>query len=462
MKGKKLCINDLQEVVKKLHKFHKRFSQHFRRKTRNVIEQTRQYLHGQLIEKKRGNMTNLSKVVPDSNNQRFQHVISNSPWEDEGVISDIQRDVNKQIGDKEEGSLHIDESSFVKKGNSSVGVKRQYCGRLGKVENCQVGVFLGYNKGSYRTLIDKRLYLPLEWIEDKKRRERCGVPEDIEFKTKAELGLEMVREAKGRGVEFGWIGMDCHYGEQPWLLDELDKDRTIYIADIPCNRRVWLEKPKTGIPERKGNRGPHPEKKQVLEGESSPMEVQKIAEIRDLEWHRVFLRDTERKELWSQMGYLRVYPVNDELPGKEVWLIIRKDEGESKVKYQLCNVPEDTNIEKLGKMSCSRYWMERAIEDGKGLVGLGDYEVRGWRGWHHHMTMSLLAMLFLLELQIEWKDKAPQLTVQDVREILEIMLPKREITPDGILKIIQQKHKDRDSARKYHHRSSMKSVSRAP
>jgi SRSO17 transposase len=143
--------------------------------------------------------------------------------------------------------------------------------------------------------------------------------------------------------------------------------------------------------------------------------------------------------------------VNEGLPGKEVWLIIRKDEGESKVKYQLCNAGEDTSIEKLGKTSCSRYWMERAIEDGKGLVGLGDYEVRGWRGWHHHMTMSLLAMLFLLELQIEWRNKAPQLTVQDVREILEVMLPKKEVTPEDILKIIQQKHKARDSARKFHH-----------
>lgn len=167
MGGVKLCVNDLQEVVSKLHKFHERFSQYFRTKTREVIKQSRQYLHGQLLNTKRGNMTNLSKVVPESNNQRFQHVISNSPWEEDGVIKDIQRDVNNLIGDKEEGSIHIDESSFVKEGNSSVGVKRQYCGRLGKVENCEVGVFLGYNKGSYRTLIDKRLYLPLEWIEDK-------------------------------------------------------------------------------------------------------------------------------------------------------------------------------------------------------------------------------------------------------------------------------------------------------
>ena len=156
------------------------------------------------------------------------------------------------IGDPVNGSIHVDESGFVKKGTESVGVARQYCGRLGKVENCQVGVFLGYTNGAYRTLIDEAIYLPESWAEDWKRREKCGVLEDVVFKTKAELALEMILRARDNNVPFGWIGMDSFYGEQPWLRNEIDSKGMTYIADIPVNTRVWLNKPETGIPERKG------------------------------------------------------------------------------------------------------------------------------------------------------------------------------------------------------------------
>lgn len=161
------------------------------------------------------------------------------------------------------------------------------------------------------------------------------------------------------------------------------------------------------------------------------------------------MRDTERGELWTRM---RVYPVRDELPGTETWLIVREDEGEKKLKYQFSNAPADTPFHRLAEMSHSRYWMERAIQDAKGEAGLDEYEVRGWRGWHHHMTLTLLAMLFLLELHIDWRTQAPNLTVQDVREILEVILPRRKITSREILEIIEKKHK----ARLSHHRSRRK------
>jgi hypothetical protein len=152
------------------------------------------------------------------------------------------------------------------------------------------------------------------------------------------------------------------------------------------------------------------------------------------------------------MVCLRVYPVKDELPGKETWLIIRKDEGENYIKYQLSNAPVNTSIERLGQMSCSRYWIERVLQDAKGNAKMADYQIRGWTGWHHHMVMVMLAMLFILELQIEWGEKAPMLSVMDVKEILEVIMQKKNITEKEILSVIKQKHKDRLSARKSHHR----------
>ena len=448
-----LCKMDLRNILTKLNKFQKNYTSTISTKTRNIGQQSLQYLQGIFLEKGRGNMTNYAKQVPNTNNQVLQNFISDSPWDEKPVINQLQKDVIQLIGDKHNGSLHIDESAFKKSGNNSVGVKRQYCGRLGKVDNCQVGVYLGYTNGTRRTLIDERLYLPENWADDTARRRKCGVPEDVIFKTKAELGLEMLLDARDRGVPFAWVGMDCFYGEQPWLRDKIDSSGMIYIADIPCDTQVWLDLPRTEIPKKKGKRGRDPTRERIAVGEPDPIKVQKLADQLDLsEYHRVFLRDTERKELWCQLACLRVYPVQDELPGKETWLIIRKNEGENKTKYQFSNAPINTSIERFGQMSCSRYWIERALQDAKSNAKMADYQVRGWTGWHHHMVMVMLAMLFILELQIEWGKKAPMLSVMDVKEILEVILPKKDITEEEILAVIKQKNKDRLSARKSHHR----------
>lgn len=397
-------------------------------------------------------MTNIPKTVPESDNQSLQHFISESAWDEEGVITELQKNVTELIGDKDNGSIHIDESGYPKQGKDSVGVKRQYCGRLGKVDNCQVGVFLSYANGKHRALIDKRLYLPKEWIDDAERRKKCGVPEDIEFKNKADLAFDMIMDARNREVPFGWVGMDCFYGNQPSLLDKLHSEGTMYIADIPCDTPVWLEKPKTEVPKRKSRKGRQPTREQLAEGEPNTLQVQEIGKQDSIKWEHVFVRDTERKELWYQIACLRVYPVRKELPGEETWLIIRKSDGENEIKYQLSNAPINITVEKLAQMSASRYWIERAFEDAKGDLGMADYQVRSWLGWHHHMTMTFLSMLFLLRLLLEMENKATGLTIQDIREILEVILPKKSVTEDEILKMLEQKLKAKESARRSHHK----------
>ena len=397
-------------------------------------------------------MTNIPKIVPESDNQSLQHFISESTWDDEGAITELQKRVSELIGDEENGSIHVDESGFPKQGKDSVGVKRQYCGRLGKVDNCQVGVFLGYANGNRRALMDKRLYIPKEWIDDTERRKKCGVPEDIEFKGKADLAFDMIISAKKREVPFGWVGMDGFYGNQPSLLDKLDFEGITYIADISCDTRLWLEKPKTEVPKRKSRKGRQPTREQLVEGEPTSLQVQEIAKQDSTKWEHLFVRDTERKELWYQIACLRVYPVRNKLPGEETWLIIRKIDGEDEIKYQLSNAPINTTVEKLAQMSASRYWIERVFEDAKGELGMADYQVRSWLGWHHHMTMTFLSMLFMLTLLLEMVNKATGLTIQDVREILEVTLPKKQVTEDEMLNLLEQKLKAKESARRSHHK----------
>ena len=170
-----LSVTDIQGSLGKLQVFQNKYTQHFKTKTRDMSTQSYHYIQGKFLNKGTGNMCTYAKEVNDCNNQSLQHFISNSPWEHQPVIDHIQQDVTKAIGDPNHGSIHVDECCFPKQGHNSVGVKRQHCGRLGKTANCQVGVFLGYTKDSYRTLIDERLYLPREWITDRKRRQKCGV-----------------------------------------------------------------------------------------------------------------------------------------------------------------------------------------------------------------------------------------------------------------------------------------------
>ena len=451
-----LSVKDIHGSHDKLQRFHEGYTQHFLTKTRNMTKQSYQYIQGKLLGKGRGNMCSYAKDVPDCNNQSLQHFVSNSPWKHQPVLDHIQRDVIDAIGDPDHGSIHVDECCFPKQGRDSVGVKRQHCGRLGKTANCQVGVFLGYTKDSYRTLIDERLYLPEDWIRDKERRKKCGVPWYIRFKTKNQLAWELISHAKKKNkMPFGWVGMDCFYGRDSWLRNRISSQGLIYIADIPNNLGVWLERPIIGVPSRKkGVRGRNPTREKVIEGLDSIKVKDLKDQIDDEEWHQVFIRDTERRELWADMACLRVFPCEqDGLPGEECWLIIRKDSKNKKdIKYQLSNAPLDTGINRLGQMSGSRYWIERTFEDGKGIAGLADYQVRNWTGWHHHMTMTLLAMLYLMVLSIDLGKKVDFLTVQDVKEIFEVIMPKRQVTSEELIQLILEKHKHRLSARKSHHR----------
>jgi SRSO17 transposase len=236
-----LVSSDIKQAIERFEQFHQRFAHYFATKTRTMAHRAKQYMQGQLQYQRWGNMVQFEKIVPDSDNQSLQHFASNSPWEDEPIIGDVCKTVSGRVGDAEHGSIHIDESGLPKQGDDSVGVARQHCGRLGKVANCQMGVFLGYTANSHRMLLDKRLYLPEKWASDKERREKCGVPENIEFQTKAQLGLELIHKAQERDIPFAWIGMDSYYGQQEWLLAELETQDLLYIADTPCDTRVWLE-----------------------------------------------------------------------------------------------------------------------------------------------------------------------------------------------------------------------------
>jgi SRSO17 transposase len=391
----------------------------------------------------------MSTEISESNEQSLSHFISNSPWDDEALREVIAKDaVDLLSKDGTTGCLIIDESGIPKQGRDSVGVSRQYCGRIGKVDNCQVGVFLAYCSSDLEsTLIDTRLYLPESWCNDSKRCDKAGIPEDHrQFKMKTELALELILNARDKGIKFEFASMDGFYGESPWLLSAMENENIIYMADIACDTRVYLEYPKLGIPERQGDKGRLPSKIAVLEGK--PIAVKDLLNSSNVAWKTLKIRDTQRGELWIHFSALRVWRIVDGIPHpKAVWLAIRKELDGSGIKYSLCNAPESISLEVLAEWQSRRYWVERSLEDAKGLSGLDEYQFLGWKAWYHHMTMIMLAMLFLHTLKNELSSKAPLFSLQDAKRILEQVMPKKALTREETIDLIYNNHSNRYSSR---------------
>jgi SRSO17 transposase len=440
-----LTVENIQAQADELVEFHSKYASFFQTKTRDNASQALEYMKGQLLLKSKRNMSQMATEVTDINEQALSHFTSNSPWDDASLTVQIGQDAVELIGPG--GALILDESGCPKQGDKSVGVARQYCGRLGKVDNCQIGVFVAYANAGQTTLIDKRLYLPQEWTDDPDRCRRAGVPEaEIVFRKKSELGLEMILQARKKQIPFKFVDMDAYYGQQPWLLSRLTAENIEYMAEIPSDTRVYLEYPAVGIPERKGNRGRKPSKTRVLNGQ--PIEVRALLETEQLRWSVLKVRDTARGELWIRFAALRVYRLDDELPVEQpVWLCLRQELDSGQVKFAFSTARPNSPLNVLADKMCTRYWVERAIEDAKGLAGLDEYQVIGWRGWHHHMTMTMLAMLFLVTLRKNLGVKAPMLTLQDAKQILEILLPKKSLTLEDAVKIIEKKHWNRYRSR---------------
>jgi SRSO17 transposase len=274
----------------------------------------------------------------------------------------------------------------------------------------------------------------------------------------------MIRAFKATGLPFGWVSIDSHYGEQPWLLEALGHEGICYMADIPADTRIFVHCPQTQIPQRKPGRGRPPTKERVVDGAFAPIEVRAFAQtLKESDWTRLSIRETERGWLMADFAAFRVWHSVDNLPRACVWLVLRRPVGENgALRYAFSSASADTPLYRLATMQCRRYWVERALEDAKGEAGLSQYQVRGWRGWHHHMTMTLLAMLFLLQLTLRFREKAPLLTLQDSREILETFLPRKSYSSAEFIQLLRQKHLARFSARRSHAKKQKQQLKETP
>ncbi len=417
----------------------------FKTRTRDLSTRAKQYLKG-LFQAKKKNMERMAEIVPDSNDQAYQHFLSKSPWNEDAVFDQICLDVNHLIGGNADTCLIIDETGIPKKGEKSVGVSRQYCGQLGKVDNCQVGVFTVMAHKQHAAPIDCRLFLPKPWIEDKQRCAQAGVPDQfIEYQRKHDLALQLVIAARLRGARFGWVGFDALYGDDPAFLRSLDNMGEIFMADIHKDQHIYLDDPSPYVPARKAKRGRAPKR---LKARCKPIRVDRwVQQQPDSAWNLIDIRHTTKGKLKAAVLHRRVWLWDGKESKAQHWhLIVRKTIATNELKYGLSNAKAQTPAKRLVYMQGQRYLIERIFQDAKNQCGLGQYQARGWRSWHHHMAMVMLAMLFMLEQQIKHNAAYPLLSCNDIVELLTHYLPNRKISEEEVFRQLQVRHRRRQKA----------------
>lgn len=335
----------------------------------------------------------------------LQTFVNQGAWDDNLLLRRHWQEVELDLG-CEQGVLIVDGSDFPKQGPHSVGVKRQYCGELGKRANCQAGVFVSYASAKGYTLLHRRLYLPEEWLTDDaftERRERCGIPAETRFATKPELALEMLREVTEAGtLRCRWLAADEAFGRDTAFLDGVAGLGLWYFAEVPHDTQVWLERPLTGLPEWSG-RGRKPKRERVLGGASGQTVAVLAEPLEASEWRLRLIQEGSQGPQEAEFASRRVVGGRAGLPGPEVWLVWRRNPVSGELKTYLSNAPVETSELELARLSGMRWPVEMCFTEGKQLLGMGSYELRSWVGWHHHQTLVLLAHFFVVRTSRELK-----------------------------------------------------------
>lgn len=383
----------LRRLKPELDMFIERYLPHFGRVENH--EHAGRFVHGLLGGQERRNIENIAEAVAGGVVRTMQKFVSQGCWDDGEVLGELRRHVVETFGD-EDAIINVDETGFAKKGIKSVGVKRQYSGTLGRVDNCQVAVFANYCSAGGHTLIDRRLYLPEEWAGDAERRHEAGLPKGVIFRTKPELGLEMIQDAISNGIPFRWVGGDSVYGDSPTFVQGVRALGKWYVLDTSSDARVWLERPKQRKLGTHTSRGGRPRTR--AKATSKPISVaEAVAELPDSAYKQVTVSDGSQGPIVYEYTELTVWFSEEGIPAEQSErLLVRRSLGqEPEVKYHRSNAPAAIPLKRLAQIRACRWTIEQDFQTGKGQSGLDEYETRGWTGWHHHTALSMLALWFL-------------------------------------------------------------------
>ncbi len=335
------------------------------------------YLKGLLSPVERKNGWQLAEQAGDATPDGVQRLLYNYVW-DAGLVRDDLRDyVVEYLGDAC-GALVADETGFLKKGSKSAGVQRQYNGTAGRIENCQVGVFLTYATAQGKVLLDRELYLPQVWSEDWERRHEAGAPEGVRFQTKPQLARKMVERAAEGGIPFRWFAGDTVYGSDRRLRRWLEEREISHVLAIKSNEKLWAW---------------------TEEGYSQARADRLASQVEEADWVRLSAGDGAKGPRIYDWTWVAIRPLRE--PGKGYWLLVRRSIAQpEELAYYVCYGPGETTLKELAQVVGTRWTIEECFEEAKGQVGLDQYEVRRWEGWYRHVTLAMLAHAFLAVVRL--------------------------------------------------------------
>jgi SRSO17 transposase len=403
-----LKVRDVEEFSNELKGFHEQFHDCFlRSESRGHFLN---YMSGQFSDLDRKSIEPIALALKDCNVRSMQRFVSDAPWDDDKIGNKYRTLVNEDLG-RPDGALIFDESSFVKKGDDSIGVARQYCGSLGKVENCQVGVFAGYVSESGYALVDKRLFMPEKWFTEEyaERRQKCNLPEDVVFKTKPELAAKMLQALRAEHVlPFKYVLADSLYGMSPEFIGAVEALPDVtYSVQVAKSTQVWLQRPMT-ITHHYRWGGKTRTKTVLVDAEGDPIRLDKLAvNINSYFWYRRKVSEGTKGPIVYEFTRRRVLLSGEGLPKKTVWLLIRRTLGDKpEYSYFISNAQSAVRFRTLIWLSGLRWAIEQCFEETKTELGMDHYEVRKYMGWHHHILTCMMAHFFLWHLKIRMGKKS--------------------------------------------------------
>jgi SRSO17 transposase len=399
---------DVIGFANELRGFHEQFAECFQRSESR--EHFFNYMAGQFSELERKSIEPIALALKGGNVRALQRFVSDAPWDDEKMMHNYRSLVDDDLGSPD-GALIFDESGFVKKGHDSVGVARQYCGTVGKVDNCQVGVFAGYVSEHGYALVDKRLFIPEKWFGDDylERRKKCKLPTETGFQPKPKLAADMLTALSKEDVlPFKYVLGDTVYGASPDFIAAVEAlPGKTYFVSVPKDTLCWLKRPMTITKEYR--RGGKKRTKQVLlDPDSKPLTVEYLAKnMNDYFWYRRKVSEGTKGPVVYEFTRRRVILSAAGLPKKAVWLLIRRTLGDNpQYSYFVSNAMRSTRLKTLVWLSGLRWAIEQCFQETKTELGMDHYEVRKFPGWHHHMITCMLAHFFLWHLKIRMGKKS--------------------------------------------------------
>lgn len=411
-----MTSEDINRFMTELKTFHQCFKDCFARC--ETHESLFEYMIGQFSKLERKSIEPIAIQTKDSKQNRtlsskiraMQRSISDAQWDEEKILHKYRCMINEDLAHPE-AAMIFDESGFIKKGNDSIGVARQYCGTAGKVDNCQVGVFAAYASPNGYSLIDKRLFIPEKWFnsEYKERRIKCKLPEDIQWKSKPQLAADMLRHIIAEAtLPFRYVMADSLYGNSPDFIQAVcEYPELIYMVAIPSDTLCWTQEPVRV--ERTYRYGGKQRVREILEaGTDHPVSIKHLAEtIHSYFWYKRTVSEGAKGPIDYEFTRKRITIARHGLPNESVWLIIRrpwKQTGE--YSYYISNAPEDTRLSVFVWLSGMRWPIEQCFEEVKSELGMDQYELRKFPGWHHHILSCMLGHFFLWHMKIKLEKKS--------------------------------------------------------